>query len=266
MKNKLSFSSEWVGGICDRHFGIGADGLMIIRPSQKADFSMIFFNPDGSRAEMCGNGIRCFAKYLYDHGLTKKRKVSIETMAGIKQVALIVDSGRATGASVDMGVPSFRPSDMPMKSKKEAIGKLLEINREKFRVTCLSVGNPHCVIFVEEVSDAPVRTLGPVVENWPIFPQKTNVEFAEVVNPTEMRVRVWERGAGETLACGTGACAALVAAARNGLTKRGATIHLPGGDLHVEWSEDDHIYLTGPAEEVFTGEIPQTGPKKLEEE
>lgn len=216
---------------------------------------MVFFNPDGSRAEMCGNGIRCFVKYLYDHSLTKKRTLSIETMGGVKQVTLIVDGNRATGARVDMGTPSFNPSDIPMKSKKEAIGKLLEINREKFRVTCLSVGNPHCVIFVEEVSDAPVRTLGPVVENWPIFPQKTNVEFAEVINPTEMRLRVWERGAGETLACGTGACAALVAAVRNGLTKKGATIHLPGGDLRVEWSEDDHIYLTGLAEEIFTGEI-----------
>lgn len=256
LNNELHFTKEEIARLCDRHFGIGADGLMIARPSQKADFTMLFFNPDGSQAEMCGNGIRCFAKYLYDDCLTNKTKILIETLAGIREVSLSIDNDKAMEATVDMGEPVFKPSEIPVKLEgDEIINQSLEIEEERVKITCVSMGNPHCVIFVEEVVSAPVKTLGPLIENSAFFPKRTNVEFVQVINRNEIKMRVWERGAGETLACGTGACAAVVGGVKNELTERSVRVYLPGGNLNIKWLETNHVIMTGSAEEIFRGEI-----------
>jgi diaminopimelate epimerase len=243
--------------ICDRHFGIGADGLVIVLPAEKADFRMRIFNSDGSEAEMCGNVTRCFAKYVYEHGLTTKTRFEIETLAGIIVPELQFDAqGQVKTIRVDMGVPRLLRSKIPMQGpeNEQVVNEPLQIGGEVYNITCVSMGNPHCVIFVDDVTSIALEQIGPKIETHPKFPRKINVEFVQVVNDQEMIMRVWERGAGVTLACGTGSCATLVAAVLNNKTGRKAVIHLDGGDLTLEWDEaTNHIFKTGPAEEVFTG-------------
>jgi diaminopimelate epimerase len=243
--------------LSDRHFGIGADGLILVLPSQSAQFRMQVFNADGSEAEMCGNGIRMFARYVYEHGLTRDRELAVETLAGVIRPRLMVRGGRVASVRVDMGEPRLERSEIPMRGKPgRVIGEALRVDGERYEVTAVSMGNPHCVIFVKEVAEFPVARVGPAIERHRAFPRRTNVEFVQVLGRSALRMRVWERGAGETLACGTGACATLVAAVLNGKADRKATVHLPGGDLKIEWREsDNHVYMAGPAEEVFSGEI-----------
>ncbi|EAX48618.1 Diaminopimelate epimerase [Thermosinus carboxydivorans Nor1] len=242
--------------ICDRHFGIGADGLVIVGPSQVADFRMRIFNSDGSEAEMCGNVTRCVARYVYEYGLTDKTKITLETLAGPIKPELIFENGVLRTVRVDMGEPRLKRAQIPMigEPDSEAINVPLIVNDKTYDITCVSMGNPHCIIFVDDVDEINLAAVGPLIENHPTFPRKTNVEFVQVLNDHEMRMRVWERGAGITLACGTGASATLVAAVLNGKTGRVATIHLDGGDLVLEWGNDNHVYMSGPAVEVFRGE------------
>lgn len=238
----------------DRHFGIGSDGLVLILPSERADFRMRMFNADGTEAEMCGNASRCVGKYVYDYGLTGKTGIALETGAGIKHLTLHPEGGEVGSVTVDMGTPVLEPADIPVGiTAEKVVDYPLEIAGETMRMTCVSMGNPHAVFFVESCDRIP--ELGPVIENHPLFPRRTNVEFVEIVDRHTLRMRVWERGAGETLACGTGACASLVAAVLNGLADNKATLHLLGGDLQIEWNrQTDHVMMTGPAETVFEGE------------
>ncbi len=250
--------SEFARFVCDRHFGVGADGVIWILPSQVADFKMRIFNPDGSEAEMCGNGIRCAAKWFYDRDYAKGKAVQVETLAGIKTVWVQEENGKAVAVTVDMGEPIFAPSLVPtsLGEGSEAIEVPLSVEGVgTYIVSAVSMGNPHCVIFVNDVDNFPVETIGPRIEHHPAFPKRTNVEFVQVLSRNEMKVRVWERGAGLTLACGTGACASLVIASRTGRTDRKAKVHLPGGTLTIEWRDDGRIYMTGPAVEVFWGEF-----------
>ncbi len=245
--------------VSDRHFGVGSDGLILICPSERADFRMRIFNADGSEAEMCGNGIRCFAKYVFDHGLTDKTSLAVETGAGIIHIELEVQGGRAVAARVDMGRPRLTAAEVPFDwdpPDQPAVEVPLEVpGGPKLTVTVVSMGNPHCVVFVDDADSFPVAEVGPRVEHHPAFPQRTNVEFATVIDRRHIRMRVWERGAGETMACGTGACATAVAAALTDRADRAVTVHLTGGDLQVEWADDGHVYMTGPAAEVFQGEL-----------
>jgi len=241
----------------DRHFGIGADGLILVLPSRAADFRMRIFNSDGSEAEMCGNGVRLFAKYVYEHGLTREKELQLETLAGIIRPRLRVDGGVVTSVKVDMGEPRLRRSEIPMKGpdQSQVVAEKLRVAGRQVQVTAVSMGNPHCVLFVDNVERAEVATLGPAIEHHDAFPRRTNVEFVQAVSEGEIKMRVWERGAGETLACGTGASASLVACVLNGKTQRKATVHLPGGKLCVSWSaENNHVFKEGPAAEVCTGE------------
>ena len=255
----------------DRHFGVGADGLILIMPSEKADVRMRMFNADGSEAQMCGNGIRCVAKYAYDHGLVKKKAITVETKAGVKALKLTTQGGKVSKVTVDMGEPRLRRSEIPMqipaalrrgKARAEAdedqedvaINERLFIYDDLFEVTCVNVGNPHCVIFVKDVSKIELEKLGPRIEHYPAFPERINVHFVQIISPTEVTMRTWERGSGITLACGTGATAVCVAGAVTGRTGRRILAHLPGGDLELEWASDNHVYMTGPAVEAFTGE------------
>jgi len=238
--------------LCDRHFGIGADGLILVLPSKKADFKMRIFNPDGSEAEMCGNGIRCFAKYVRDRGLTDKKKLEVETLAGMIKPE-ILDSGMI---KVDMGEPELERANIPMRGQAgKVISEKLMLDGNELEVTAVSMGNPHAIIFVEDLEEYPVADIGSQVEDNPIFPKKTNVEFVQVKSPEEIHIGVWERGAGVTLACGTGACASLVAGVLNKKTERKAKVHLPGGMLEIEWARNNHVYMTGPAKTVFEGTI-----------
>jgi diaminopimelate epimerase len=244
--------------LSDRNFGIGGDGIILILPSEQADFRMRMFNADGSEGEMCGNGMRCFAKYVYDHGLTRTTELVVETGAGPIRPRLTVEHGCVTSVTVDMGAPILERGRIPMLGSPadgRVIDEPLRVGDEEVRVTCVSMGNPHCVLFVEDVQAAPVRTLGPLIERHEVFPARTNVEFIRVVAPDRLEMRVWERGSGETLACGTGASASVVAAALNGLAGRACTVKLLGGELQIEWREDDHVFLTGPAVEAFSGEV-----------
>jgi diaminopimelate epimerase len=239
------------------HLGIGSDGLILIMPSEVADVRMRMFNADGSEAEMCGNGIRCVAKYAYDHGLVSRKEITAETLAGILNLQLFTnDAGRTERVRVMMGRPRLVPREIPMeKNGEEPVVDLdIEVLDRTFQITCVSMGNPHGVIFVPGVEDFPVEKYGPPIEHHPLFPNRTNVEFVEVLSRTEVRQRTWERGAGETLACGTGACAVAVAGVLNGLTERRIVNHLVGGDLELEWAESGEIYMTGPAVQVFEGE------------
>ncbi len=245
--------------ICDRHFGVGADGLVLVLPAQieEADFRMRIFNPDGSEPEMCGNAIRCFGKYLYEKELTDKTKIKVETLAGIIIPELIIEDGDVQAVKVDMGEPRLHSSEIPIEGvdKEEVVKEKLDVDGEEYEITTVSMGNPHCVVFVDDAEEFPVTEVGPKVEEHPRFPEKTNVEFIEVINSSEIKMRVWERGAGVTLACGTGACGSTVASILNELTDRKVEVHLLGGDLTIEWNEENnHIYMTGPAEEVFVGE------------
>lgn len=238
--------------MCRRNFSIGADGLILVLKSKKADYRMRIFNPDGSEPEMCGNGIRCFTKFLHEKGITKKLKLSVETAAGIIKPEMILEQVR-----VDMGQPILTPAKIPILSDSEpVINDKLKLKDKSVSITAVSMGNPHAVIFVNDVKTYPVEAVGREVECHQVFPNKTNVEFIEVRGKRDLKIRVWERGVGQTLACGTGACASLVAASLNGKTGRKANVHLPGGVLTIEWDESNkHVYMTGPAESVFDGEI-----------
>lgn len=241
--------------VCDRHFGIGADGLVIILPSDIADFKMRIFNSDGSEAEMCGNVTRCVARFVYEHGLTNKTKITIETKAGLIRPELIFEADFLKTVRVDMGEPRLKPSQIPVniKSDSPVINIPLRIVENDFKITCVSMGNPHCIIFVKNIEAINLKQVGPLIETHEFFPCKTNVEFVQVINSQTLRMRVWERGAGITMACGTGACATLVAAVLNNKADKAATIKLDGGDLFIEWADDNHIYMSGPATEVFRG-------------
>jgi diaminopimelate epimerase len=242
--------------VCDRHYGIGADGLILILPSKQADFRMRIFNTDGSEAEMCGNGIRCFARMVYEEGLTCKTEFTVETGAGILTPKLQLLDGKVQLVQVDMGRPILEAEDIPVRGygREHIINEPLAVNGKSYRMTCVSMGNPHCVIFVDDIGSFPVQELGASFESHEKFPHKTNTEFVEVRDRTHLRMRVWERGAAITLACGTGSCATLVAAVLNGRTERKAEVALDGGKLIVEWAENGRVYMTGPAERVFSGE------------
>ncbi|MHB1033849.1 MAG: diaminopimelate epimerase [Pirellulales bacterium] len=243
--------------IADRHFGVGGDGLILICPSQTADARMRMFNADGSESEMCGNGIRCVAKYVFDHGLVKKPTLRIETGRGVLSLELEVRDGLVQRVRVDMGEPILAAEKIPTTLPGDPVTNVpLTAGGRTFPVTCASMGNPHCVAFVDRVDDAWVLQVGPQVEVDPHFPRRVNAEFVQVLSAGEVRMRVWERGSGETLACGTGACAVCVAGALTGRTGRKIVAHLPGGDLELEWAADNHVYLTGPAVEVFSGDWP----------
>jgi diaminopimelate epimerase len=245
--------------ISDRHRGVGSDGLILICPSEVADARMRMFNADGSEAEMCGNGVRCVAKYVHDHGLVRKPRLTVETGRGVLTLDLEVRDGLVRQVTVDMGEPILEaariPTTLPGDPPKDAA---LEVPGRTLRVTCVSMGNPHCITYVDEITDELVLGVGPKVERHPAFPRRTNAEFVRVNRPNDVTVRVWERGSGETLACGTGACAVAVAGVLTGRTQRQVVVHLPGGDLQLHWSEkDNHVYMTGPAVEVFSGEWPE---------
>lgn len=243
--------------VCNRHFGIGADGLVLLKPSARADLTMQIYNSDGSEAEMCGNAIRCVAKYAYQRGLVQKDVIEVETAAGIMVPELVLENNEVQAVRVDMGPPRLEREQIPMQGPPgRAINELLAVGDDAFRITAVSMGNPHCIIFVPDVDQVPLTTLGPLIENHAAFPRKTNVEFVQVLNKQEVRMRVWERGAGPTLACGTGACATVVAAALNGYTDKKARVHLAAGVLDIEWADNDHVYMTGPATEVFSGDYP----------
>jgi diaminopimelate epimerase len=242
--------------VSPRRTGIGADGLILICPSSVADCRMEMYNADGSRGEMCGNGIRCVAKYAYEHALVWANPMRVETDAGVKSLQLHVESGRVRSVTVDMGEPILDGPRIPVAAQGNVVDAPLEVDGQQHRVTCVSMGNPHCVVFVPELDGLDLERIGPRFEHHAFFPQRVNTEFAVVRGPRELAMRVWERGSGETAACGTGACAVLVAAVLTGRTEREATVHLPGGDLDITWQESDgHIHMKGPAEEVFRGEI-----------
>lgn len=244
--------------VSDRHFGIGSDGLILIKPSKTADFKMDMYNADGSQGEMCGNGIRCVAKYVYDYGLTDKTHISVETLAGMKYLELTVEDGKVAFVKVNMGAPVFTAKKIPVVAETEqAIDVSLEVKGTEYKMTGVSMGNPHCVIFMEEdVCALNLETMGPDFENHERFPKRINTEFVNVLDDHTLRMRVWERGSGETLACGTGACATAVAAILNGHTKNEVTVKLSGGDLKIQWDGGDApVYMTGPAAIVFDGVI-----------
>ena len=255
-----SRAEEQSAFLCDRKFGVGADGVILVLPGETHRFRMRMFNPDGSEAEMCGNGIRCFAKYIADHGYAHgESDLPVETGAGLLRVQLLKnDEGKVDLVRVDMGEPILEPERIPttLGDGRRAVNVPLQIGSRVLNFTAVSMGNPHAVTFVESVADFPVSEIGPQVERHPAFPRRTNTEFIQVVSPREVNFRVWERGAAETLACGTGACASVVAAVLNGHTGREVLVHLPGGDLRIEWSEQDNrVYMTGPATDVYEGEI-----------
>ncbi len=244
--------------LSDRHKGVGSDGLVMILPSSKADFRMQMFNADGSEAEMCGNAARCIGKYVYEKGLTNKTELTLETLAGIKTLQLFLDDdNNVVSVTVDMGNPELEPSKIPTTLPgKQIVNFPVSFDGVNYHITCVSMGNPHTVIFTQNIATLDIETIGKKIENAPIFPRRTNVEFIEIIDKGRIKMRVWERGSGETMACGTGACASIVAGVMNELVSRKATVELLGGNLEIEWNEnDDHVYLTGPAETVFEGEI-----------
>ncbi len=257
LQETIENPSELAKKISDRHYGVGSDGLIMINPSDKADFEMEMYNADGSRGEMCGNGIRCVAKYVYDYGLTDKTSISVETLAGIKYLDLTVEDGKVVLVKVDMGKPMLRPEEVPVVSEKEeVIDAPITVDGQEYRMTCVSMGNPHAVVFIDQdVKEFPLETVGVKFENHERFPKRVNTEFVNVLDRHTAQMRVWERGSGETLACGTGACAVAVACALNGLTEDEVTVKLLGGDLQIKWDrEKNTVYMTGPAEVVFDGE------------
>lgn len=243
--------------VSDRHYGIGSDGLILIKPSDVADFCMDMYNADGSQSEMCGNGIRCVAKYVYDYGLTDQTSISVETLAGIKYLDLKIEDGKVAMVTVNMGQPELIPAKIPVKSDKEIlVNEPFTVGDREYKMTCVSMGNPHCIVFVEDTEAFPLEEIGPQFENHPIFPNRVNAEFIQILDRKTVNMRVWERGSGETLACGTGACASAVACILNDLTDEEITLHLLGGDLLVRWDREKNlVYMTGPATVVFDGEI-----------
>ena len=257
INQKIENESSLAKFVSNRHFGIGSDGLILICKSDIADFQMRMFNSDGSEAEMCGNGIRCVGKFVYDKGLTDKTTVKIETLAGIKTLVLNTKDGKVETARVDMGEPILEAEKIPVISKEQPVKNLeLEVENKKFKFTCVSMGNPHAITIVENTKEFDVEKYGKILEVDKAFPKKANIEFAQIIDKENIKMRVWERGAGETLACGTGACATAVACNLNGLTDRKVNIELLGGTLNIEWNEtDNHVYMTGPAVTVFDGEL-----------
>ncbi len=242
--------------ISDRHFGVGSDGLILILPSKAADCKMRIFNADGSEAQMCGNGIRCVAKYVYDHKLIRKNPLTVETLAGTKTIQLFLENGKVSGAKVNMGKPRLMRSEIPMQGKETpVIDEVLTVGKgTTFRITCVSMGNPHGIIFVNNFDKIDISRYGKEIEHHHLFPERTNVHFVQIHSPEEVTMKTWERGSGITLACGTGASAVCVAGVLNKKLERKILAHLPGGDLELEWAEDGNVYMTGPATEVFTGE------------
>lgn len=243
--------------VSDRHFGIGSDGLILIKPSKVADFCMDMYNADGSQSEMCGNGIRCVAKYVYDYGLTDKTSISVETLAGIKYLDLKIEDGKAVMITVNMGAPELIAKKVPVKSDKEkVIDEPILVDGKEYKMTCISMGNPHCIVFVDDTKNFPLEEVGPLFESHEVFPNRVNAEFVQILDRKTVNMRVWERGSGETLACGTGTCATVVASCLNGHTEDEVTVHLLGGDLHIKWNREENlVYMTGPAKVVFDGEI-----------
>lgn len=256
-KEEISDPASLAVEVSNRNFGIGSDGLILILPSPVADVKMRMFNSDGSEAEMCGNGVRCVAKYAYDHGLVNKEVITVETGAGVLTLQLYPNAqGRIERVRVDMGLPRLTRGEIPLTGDPAAqvVNLPLTILDQTFAITCVSMGNPHCVIFVDDVENFPVAKYGPLIEHHPLFPRHTNVEFVEIRSRNEVRQRTWERGAGETLACGTGASAVMVAGVLTGSTERKIRNVLSGGELEMEWSENGPVFMTGPAVEVFAGE------------
>jgi len=258
-KEKVRNPARLAVRISDRHTGAGSDGLVLIMPSRRADFRMRMFNPDGSEAEMCGNAIRCVAKYVFDRGMTRKKEIGIETACGIKALRLSVSKGKVKSVSVEMGRPVLRREEIPVAGRGPApIDEPLVAGGREVEITCVGMGNPHCVIYVEDVAKFPVAEVGPLIERHELFPRRTNVEFVQVLGRSEVAQRTWERGAGETLACGTGASAVAVAGVLTGRTDRKIVNHLAGGDLRLAWPADEaSVTMTGPAEDVFEGEWPE---------
>ena len=256
-KETIENPPEMAKKVSNRNFGIGSDGLIMINPSDVADFEMEMYNADGSRSEMCGNGIRCVGKYVYDYGLTEKEHISVETLAGIKYLDLTVEDGKVKLVKVDMGSPELVPENIPIVADgNRVIDEPINVNGTEYRMTGVSMGNPHAVVYVEDVKGLDIETIGPAFENHERFPNRVNTEFEKVLDRNTVEMRVWERGSGETMACGTGACAVAVACILNGFTEDKVTVKLLGGDLQIEWDKEaDKIYMTGPAEVSFDGEI-----------
>lgn len=245
--------------VSDRHFGIGSDGLICIHPSDTADFRMAMYNADGSEGMMCGNGIRCVAKFVYDHGMTDKTQISVETKSGIKYLDLTVEDGKVTWVTVDMGAPVITPEDIPVTADPDCeriVDEPVVVDGKEYRITCVSMGNPHAIVYVDDVKSVPIEQIGPKFEHFERFPERINTEFIHVISRSEIDMRVWERGSAETLACGTGACASVYACILNGLTDDEVLVHLLGGDLKIRYDRQKHtIFMTGPATTVFEGEI-----------
>lgn len=256
-KETIENPPEMAKKVSNRNFGIGSDGLIMINPSDVADFEMEMYNADGSRSEMCGNGIRCVGKYVYDYGLTEKEHISVETLAGIKYLDLTVEDGKVKLVKVDMGNPELVPANIPIVADGDrVIDEPINVNGTEYRMTGVSMGNPHAVVYVEDVKGLDIETIGPAFENHERFPNRVNTEFVKVLDRNTVEMRVWERGSGETMACGTGACAVAVACILNGFTEDKVTVKLLGGDLQIEWDKEaDKVYMTGPAEVSFDGEI-----------
>ena len=257
-KETIENPNEAAKFVSDRHFGIGSDGMICIHPSDKADFRMAMYNSDGTEGAMCGNGVRCIAKYVYDYGLTDKTTITIETKGGIKELDLTVEDGKVTWVNVDMEAPVLDADKIPViyDEENKVIDKPVLVDGREYRITCVSMGNPHGVVFVDSVDDLDIEKLGPMFENHPMFPDRVNTEFIQVVDDHTIKMRVWERGAGETLACGTGACASAYASYLNKKIGKKVLVHLLGGDLQIEYDEEKHtIFMKGPATKVFDGEI-----------
>lgn len=256
-ENKIDNPNKLSEIVSDRHFGIGSDGLIVINPSEKADFKMSMYNADGSEGKMCGNGIRCVAKYVYDNKMTDKTTITVETLSGIKTLELNVKNDKVETVKVNMGTPILLPKDVPVVSDKDkVVDEPIVIDDKEYRITCVSMGNPHAITFIENTDDLEIETIGPKFENNPIFPDRVNTEFIQVLERNTVKMRVWERGSGETFACGTGACATVVACVLNGLTDDKVTVKLLGGDLFIEYNrEENTVYMTGPAKVSFTGKI-----------
>lgn len=255
-EEKIDNASEIAIAVSDRHFGIGSDGLILIKPSDKADFFMEMYNADGSQGKMCGNGIRCIGKYVYDFGLTDKTEITVDTLAGIKYLKLNVKDGKVASVRVNMGAPVLTPAEVPVKLDGDmVVDRTITIDGKDYNVTCVSMGNPHCITYMDDVEGLDIEKVGPGFENNAIFPDRVNTEFVKVIDRDTLVMRVWERGSGETLACGTGACAVAVASILNGLCNNSVTVKLLGGDLKITWDREvNTVYMEGPAKVVFTGE------------
>ena len=256
-KETVEHPSEVAIKVSDRHFGIGSDGLILIKPSEVADGKMEMYNADGSQGAMCGNGIRCVAKYMYDYGITDKTSISVETKSGIKYLDLTIKDGKVDTVKVNMGTPILKAADIPVRSEKEQmIDEPVMVNGKEWKITCVSMGNPHAITYIDDVKNLEIEKIGPKFENHEIFPDRVNTEFVHVIDRNTVEMRVWERGSGETLACGTGACAVAVSSILNGLTEEEVTVKLLGGDLKIFWDRTENkVYMTGSATTVFDGEI-----------